>query len=318
MLEEQKFSGRIRVESFVGDFCLVGNPNEGFQLADAGAAASKCDLVGNPFDDSLSNAQRQSVDFANFMATLRRRTDGDIQVEVVNAGRRHPWPIRSRTKRPRPAPGTSSLRRTTASSSTSSPLHDRGPAAALRCHGVHRRADRARRRARRAARRYWPAATRPPWRRWPASCPASIGSPRSMIPPRWIACCRASGWSCIARDRSRRPRPRWSPPACASAAITSTSPARSTCWKRCTRSTRTRARGRGAVPRRGVRRRADRLPRGAAAPGLARRDIPRARLRVAGTSQPGHAQDQCREPVEGRPDPQRGPRHRSRPRLPRP
>jgi CheY-like chemotaxis protein len=90
MLEEQKFSGRIRVESFVGDFCLVGNPNEGFQLADSGAAASKCDLVGNPFDDSLSNAQRQSVDFANFMATLRRRTDGDIQVEVVNAGRRTP------------------------------------------------------------------------------------------------------------------------------------------------------------------------------------------------------------------------------------
>ncbi len=90
MLEEQKFSGRIRVESFVGDFCLVGNPNEGFQLADAGAAASKCDLVGNPFDDSLSNAQRQSVDFANFTATLRRRTDGDIQVEVVNAGRRQP------------------------------------------------------------------------------------------------------------------------------------------------------------------------------------------------------------------------------------
>jgi hypothetical protein len=90
MLEEQKFSGRIRVESFVGDFCLVGNPNEGFELADAGAVASKCDLVGNPFDDSLSNAQRQSVDFANFMATLRRRTDGDIQVEVVNAGRRQP------------------------------------------------------------------------------------------------------------------------------------------------------------------------------------------------------------------------------------
>jgi hypothetical protein len=74
----------------VGDFCLVGNPDAGFALADGGAPASKCDLVGNPFDDSLSNAQRQSVDFANFAATLRRRTDGDIQIEVVNAGRRQP------------------------------------------------------------------------------------------------------------------------------------------------------------------------------------------------------------------------------------
>jgi CheY-like chemotaxis protein len=90
MLEEQRFKGRIRVESYVGDFCLVGNPDAGFALADGGAPASKCDLVGNPFDDSLSNAQRQSVDFANFAATLRRRTDGDIQIEVVNAGRRQP------------------------------------------------------------------------------------------------------------------------------------------------------------------------------------------------------------------------------------
>jgi CheY-like chemotaxis protein len=90
MLEEQQFNGRIRVESYVGDFCLVGNPDAGFALADGGAPASKCDLVGNPFDDSLSNAQRQSVDFANFAATLRRRTDGDIQVEVVEAGRRQP------------------------------------------------------------------------------------------------------------------------------------------------------------------------------------------------------------------------------------
>jgi hypothetical protein len=46
--------------------------------------------VGNPFDDSLSVAQRQSVDFANFVATLRRRTGGDIQIEVVNGGRSQP------------------------------------------------------------------------------------------------------------------------------------------------------------------------------------------------------------------------------------
>ena len=45
--------------------------------------SQNCDLVGNPFDDALSPAQRQSVDFANFAATLRQRTGGAIVVETV-------------------------------------------------------------------------------------------------------------------------------------------------------------------------------------------------------------------------------------------
>jgi CheY-like chemotaxis protein len=90
MLETQQFKGRIRVESYVGDFCLGGNADDGFAPADVNVPANKCELVGNPFDDSLSAAQRQSVDFANFVATLRRRTGGDIQVEVVNGGRTQP------------------------------------------------------------------------------------------------------------------------------------------------------------------------------------------------------------------------------------
>jgi CheY-like chemotaxis protein len=89
-LEGQQFHGRIRVESFVGDFCLTGNSSDDFKVADPSLAAAKCDLVGNPFDDSLSPAQRQSVDFANFVATLQRRNNGAIQIEIVNAGRTKP------------------------------------------------------------------------------------------------------------------------------------------------------------------------------------------------------------------------------------
>jgi hypothetical protein len=89
-LESQAFRGKVRVESYVGDFCLTGNANEGFTVADPTLAASKCELVGNPYDDALSPAQRQSVDFANFLATLGRRSGGAIQVEVVNAGRNRP------------------------------------------------------------------------------------------------------------------------------------------------------------------------------------------------------------------------------------
>jgi CheY-like chemotaxis protein len=90
VLEAQQFKGRVRIESYVGDFCLSGNADEGFAPADTGLAASKCDIVGNPYDDALPVAQRQSVDFANFLATLRRRTDGAIQVEIVNGGRNQP------------------------------------------------------------------------------------------------------------------------------------------------------------------------------------------------------------------------------------
>jgi CheY-like chemotaxis protein len=89
-LENQQFRGRIRVESYVGDFCLAGNAGEGFDLAAAEVLANKCDLVGNPFDDALSPAQRQSVDFANFAATLARRTGGAIQIDIVDAGRNRP------------------------------------------------------------------------------------------------------------------------------------------------------------------------------------------------------------------------------------
>jgi len=90
LLEEKQFRGSIRVESFVGDFCLAGSAGEGFAVAPGDTPVAKCDLVGNPFDEALSPAQRQSLDFANYAAMLRKRTGGAIRVEVVNAGRREP------------------------------------------------------------------------------------------------------------------------------------------------------------------------------------------------------------------------------------
>ena len=89
-LEAQGFHGSIVVESSIGDFCLSGSAGEGFAVADAALPSQKCDLVGNPFEDAISQAQRQSVDFANFAATLRQRTGGAIVVDTVSAGRRNP------------------------------------------------------------------------------------------------------------------------------------------------------------------------------------------------------------------------------------
>jgi len=89
-LEAQRTRARIVVESYVGDFCLTGSPADGFTVADPTVPFQKCDMVGNPFDDSLAPAQRQSVDFANFVASLRKRTGGAVVVETVSAGRRSP------------------------------------------------------------------------------------------------------------------------------------------------------------------------------------------------------------------------------------
>jgi len=89
-LEEQQFRGRIVIESFIGDFCLSGNAADGFTVADTALPTQKCDLVGNPYEDALSPAQRQSVAFANFALLLAQRTAGALTVETVTAGRRNP------------------------------------------------------------------------------------------------------------------------------------------------------------------------------------------------------------------------------------
>jgi len=89
-LEAQGFKGRIVAETFIGDFCLSGSVAESFQPAEATLPTKRCDLVGNPFEDGLSPAQRQSVAFANFAATLRQRTGGAIDVETASAGRSSP------------------------------------------------------------------------------------------------------------------------------------------------------------------------------------------------------------------------------------
>ena len=50
--------------------------------------ANRCDLRGNPFDDGLSVAQRQSLPFANLVASLRQDRSDALHVEVEHEGRK--------------------------------------------------------------------------------------------------------------------------------------------------------------------------------------------------------------------------------------
>ena len=97
-LQGQGFHGVVKITSFSGLYCLSGNPTEGFVPAAASLLASKCDLIGNPFEESLSGQQRQSLAFANLIAGVRQRTAGAITVAIEHAGSARlstPYPARN-------------------------------------------------------------------------------------------------------------------------------------------------------------------------------------------------------------------------------
>ncbi len=81
------FKGRVRASSFVGEFCLTGNGIEGYSMAAEDLPVKRCDLIGNPFDDALTSAQRQSLAFANLVASLPKETSNALTVEVTHGGR---------------------------------------------------------------------------------------------------------------------------------------------------------------------------------------------------------------------------------------
>jgi hypothetical protein len=82
-LEQRPFRGIVEVRTHTGRFCVVGNTSDGYALAPDDLAVSLCDLIGNPFAESLSPAQRQSLAFANLAASVRQRTGGAITVAVL-------------------------------------------------------------------------------------------------------------------------------------------------------------------------------------------------------------------------------------------
>ena len=97
-LEVQGFHGVVRISNAAGMFCLSGNPADGFAPAAGNIPFSKCDLIGNPFEESLSSQQRQSLAFANLIASVRQRASGAISVALESGGSPRnsvPYPART-------------------------------------------------------------------------------------------------------------------------------------------------------------------------------------------------------------------------------
>jgi hypothetical protein len=83
-LEAHSFKGVVEVRTYSGRFCVVGNTNDGYALAPDELPASRCDVIGNPFQDSMSPAQRQSLAFANLVSSVRQRSAGVLSVAVMD------------------------------------------------------------------------------------------------------------------------------------------------------------------------------------------------------------------------------------------
>jgi hypothetical protein len=99
-LESQGFHGVVRITNLAGMFCLSGNSADGFAPATANLPLSKCDLIGNPFEESLSGQQRQSLAFANLIAGVRQRASGAIAIDLESDGNspRNSTPYPARTE----------------------------------------------------------------------------------------------------------------------------------------------------------------------------------------------------------------------------
>ena len=84
------FTGTVQLESHLGDFCLAGDEVNGFRMADDGRTVVDCNLIGHPEYQLPNLGERQSIGFANFMASSPLVNDTGIRIELVNYNNSRP------------------------------------------------------------------------------------------------------------------------------------------------------------------------------------------------------------------------------------
>jgi CheY-like chemotaxis protein len=97
-LESLGFEGTVRLISHLGEFCLVADGDGVYGPGPDDLPVSECTRFGHPLDGSASVSQRESLAFANFLATSPLVNGGAIDVEVVALARndsapRYPYPV---------------------------------------------------------------------------------------------------------------------------------------------------------------------------------------------------------------------------------
>lgn len=85
-LQAAGFKGTVQIDSYAGDFCLLGSAVTGFTMARAELSVRRCDVIGNPFEDGLSG-DAQSPEFADMLAMVTRNGTLPPQIKLANGGR---------------------------------------------------------------------------------------------------------------------------------------------------------------------------------------------------------------------------------------
>jgi CheY-like chemotaxis protein len=80
-LAARSYRGVAEVRTYPGRYCLVGNATEGFSVAPDEMPFARCNNVGNPHEESLPPAQRESLGFANLMGEFRSATHGALDIQ---------------------------------------------------------------------------------------------------------------------------------------------------------------------------------------------------------------------------------------------
>lgn len=82
------FTGTLRLDGHVGDFCYVSGADGALQLAPEELPVERCARIGLGQDEARAASGRQSIAFANYLAS--RAADPALRIEVVAHGSAQP------------------------------------------------------------------------------------------------------------------------------------------------------------------------------------------------------------------------------------
>ena len=97
-LSNAQFSGSVRVESHLGEFCLIIDSTGAYRLAEPDAPMSACAFLGHPLDNSNLLSDRQTPDFERFLTESPLIEGSGIELELIARQRvdsvpRVPYPV---------------------------------------------------------------------------------------------------------------------------------------------------------------------------------------------------------------------------------
>jgi len=82
-LQALDFTGTVQLHSYLGEFCLVGDEVSGYVLPPPDLPVTDCTLIGHPLQQLPSLGERQSIAFANFLATSPLLNNSGISIDLV-------------------------------------------------------------------------------------------------------------------------------------------------------------------------------------------------------------------------------------------